>query len=179
MTSTKTSHVEQVRYSTAFPVTVVQGEDRSSATYGWAKNTAWPDDPIGDTPTLSVTLNSYGMNDQKPIWRFLLTNVRFAFDVNGGTHTIELQLFEDAAADDFTNLSNWCWSSGTGMTENKAYTFAQAGRIDSSGASAVHAGLPKILNLTEPNKVYYAVDWATAPSSSIKYYVKIMGTPMK
>lgn len=179
MTSTKSSKVEQVRYSTAYPVTVVQGEDRSSSTYGNAKNTAWPDDPLGDTPTLSVTLNSYGMDDQKDIWRFLLTDVRLAFDVNGGVHTIQVRLFENASADNFTNLSDYVWDSGSGIVEDRGYTFGPNGRMDSTGTGAAHYNLPRILNLTEKNKVYYTVDWSPAPSSSIKYYLKLMGTPMK
>jgi hypothetical protein len=170
---------DRVRVAASRLATAVIGDKTE---YAYSNNGYFrTDQALGATPTLYVDLNAYGINDRRKINRFLLTEVKYFFEMNGGALTYQLYLFEDDNADDIQNQSDVVFASAAGKTGATPYYHREGGKGGVGAITTVDRTLPAIVNLADHNKLYYQLDWSAAvgAASSVRGYLKIRGKLLK
>lgn len=133
------------------------------------------DQPLGSTPTLYISLTG---SDGRPVENFWLDTVRHYLDVNGGVHTYQLYLLEDTQANDVQSKGDLVYDSASAKAEATAYEQEWHGRGSPGAVTTAEYQLPKIVKLAVPGRLYYMIDWSTAPTSSVNGYIKVRGRPL-
>jgi len=168
--------VDSVKIAANRNVAVVIG-DKTEYAYS-DSNYFNTDQALGVTPTLYVALST-DLGGKVDIDQFELTGVRYYMDVNGGSHTYRLYLLEAASADNVQNASDVLFDSGAAQAEATAYEWGIGGKGAQGAVTTAEHQLPKIVKLSVGNRLYYQIDWSTAPSSSVQGYIKIRGRLLK
>jgi hypothetical protein len=161
-----TDHPDSVRTATNRNNTVVIGEKLD---YDGTANYFETDQAFGTTPTLTMSLTN---NSVIPISKFLLTEVNYQLDPTNAV-TYQLYLLEAASADDYQSAGDVIFDSGAAQADNTHYLWVQGG----SGTTTSYK-LPRIVNLSVVNTLYYMIDWSGAPGDT-KGYIKIRGYLLK
>lgn len=130
----------------------------SKVDYDGTANFFETDQPLGTTPTLSMTTlpatAKYARIDSVK-YQMTPTNVV----------TYELYLLEDAQADDQRSESDVFFDSGAAQASGSVY-------INTGGGSTPK--LPIVVNLGTVATIYYMIDWSAAPGDTTGY-IKISG----
>ena len=155
-----TGEMPTVKLSTAMLTSVVEG---SVSTTAFGSDDNFTHVAADGTPISSITLSC---TDGRPVKYFLLTDLQYELDVNGGTHTYTLSLFEDNQADDIQNSFDMIF---TDASKNEATRYVE----DPNGDQ-----LPRIVKLADLNTLWYLVTWSQVLASSNRGYIKVKGRPL-
>jgi hypothetical protein len=151
-----------VKLSTAMAVSVVKGSATNTA---FGATDYFGHEAETDTPTKGITLSC---TDGRNVKYFLLTDVQYYLDINGGTHTATVRLYEAAVADDITNSFYEVFDDGGTKAEETTYA------EDPNGGK-----LPRFVELATVNTLLYKVTWSPAnPSSSNRGHIRVRGHPL-
>jgi len=117
------------------------------------------DQLVTDTPTLYMLL-------EPTVKSFLLEEIFYWMNPTA-VETYQLFLFEGPEADDVLSRSKLVYESAAARADSTAYLVVRDGAV-----------LPRIVNLDEPGKLYYALDWTGAPGNTPGHLV-VKGREMR
>jgi len=133
------------------------------------------DEALTDTPSLHMVLTT---STGERVKKFLLEDVQYMMNPTAA-ETYQLYLLEDATADDVQQTTDIAFWSPAAQADSVNYRYNSAGYQAATGtAEAVQYKLPRIVELAEPGKLYYMLDWTGAPGNT-PGFIKIRGKLLK
>jgi len=120
------------------------------------------DNPLTSTPTLTIDLSC---TSEVKIRRFLLESVDYYMNQTAAV-TYTLYLFEGASADDVTHLKELVFQSPAAQADVTLYWYRNGFSGTPDTIATTDATLPKVCNLSVPNKLYYTLNWSGAPGNT-------------
>ncbi len=135
------------------------------------------DQPITTTPTLYIPMST---PTNILVRRFLLEEVCYYMNPTNAV-TYQLLLLEAASVDDVEQLQDLVFFSPAAQADSVAYRYNNLGYcadVASTTAEVLQYKLPVVVELTDPNKLYYMLDWSGAPGDT-PGFIKIRGRLLK
>jgi hypothetical protein len=135
------------------------------------------DQALGDTPTLYLTITT---PTNILVRRFLLEEVCYYMNPTAAV-TYQLFLLEAASADNVEQLQDLVFFSPAAQADSVCYKYNNLGYcadVASTTAEVLQYKLPCVVELTDPGKLYYMLDWSGAPGDTLGF-IKIRGRLLK
>lgn len=132
------------------------------------------DQAMGDTPTLYISVTC---NNGYPVKAFQLDEVLYMVNPTNA-ETYQMWLLEQASADDNQQLADIVFATPAALVDSTTYRkYGHSEQADFAAPTEAFF-LPRIVNLAEPGKLYYMLDWTGAPGNTAGF-IKIRGRLLK
>ena len=132
------------------------------------------DQAMGETPTLYMSVTC---NTGYPVKAFQLDEVLYNMNPTNAV-TYQLWLLEQSSADDDQQLADIVFASPAAQADDVTYRkYGHSEQADFAAPTEAFY-LPRLVNLTEPGKLYYMIDWTGAPGVTAGF-IKIRGRLLK
>lgn len=133
------------------------------------------DQAITDTPTLYLTLAT---TTGDPVSKFILEDVQYMMNPTAA-ETYQLWLLEGNSAEDTAQQLEVVFYSPAAQVDSTAYRYSNLGvQVGVGAAEGIQYKLPRLVELTTPNTLYYMLDWSGAPGVT-PGYIKVRGRALK